>query len=88
MLSTLFPNDTLPIVSIEIAPECPGQTHLKAVKAVLSISQALTPAIAIPLCYNFITHLCCFGSTDHAATSSGSLASTALLSRNLSYNSK
>lgn len=78
MLSRLFTNDTLHIVSAEIACECLGRTHLKAVKAVLSVSQSLTPAIITPLCYNFITHLCNFPSADHTATSSGILRSPLL----------
>lgn len=64
MLSRLFTNDTLHIVSVEIASECPGQMHLKAVKAALSVSQCVTPAIMTPLCYNCIIHLSFFQSID------------------------
>ena len=88
MLSRLFTNDTLHIVSVEIASECPGQMHLKAVKAVLSVSQSLTPAIMTSLCYNFITHLCLFPRANYTATNSGILASLLLSAFhcNLSYN--
>lgn len=90
MLSRLFTNDTLHIVNVEIASECPGQMYLKAVKAVLSISRSRTPSIVIPLCYKFITHLCFSQSTDHAATSTDQpcLSAAVSLCCNLSYNSK